>query len=91
MLLAPGRSPTIAERSTIKFKWVTTYLLHIMFDISKIQEQHPWALNSCYNSNIDFCVWILQVNGLQFSPFNHHSFSNQVVPQAGLDVQGWYN
>lgn len=35
-----------------------------MFNISKITEQHPWSLNSCYNRNIDFCIWVLQVAGL---------------------------
>lgn len=50
-----------------------------MFNISKITEQHPWSLNSCYNRNIDFCVWVLQVAGLQLSPFNYHNFSNSKI------------
>lgn len=60
-----------------------------MFNISKITEQQEWSLNSCYNRNIDFCVWVLQVAGLQVSPFNYHNFSNQVLQQAGLDAQAW--
>ncbi len=61
-----------------------------MFDISKIEEQHPWGLNCGYNQNIDFCVWVLLACGLEASPFNYHSFSNQVQKLAGLDVQTWY-
>lgn len=61
-----------------------------MFDISKISEQEPWALNASCNSNIDFCVWILLNSGLQIPPFNYHSSGNQPRHQVSLDAANWY-
>ncbi|WGV29043.1 hypothetical protein [Halotia branconii] len=62
----------------------------IMFDISQISSKQPWALNSSFNSHIDFCVWVLQNSGLQISPFNHHNSTNTSL-QLPLDALSWSN
>jgi hypothetical protein len=61
-----------------------------MFDLSKIEARQPWGLNSSCNPNIDFCVWVLQFDGIHISPFDHHKVGNQRLQQVGLDERAWY-
>jgi hypothetical protein len=61
-----------------------------MFDISKISTVQPWSLNSGFNPNVGFCVWVLQVDGLQVSPFHHHLNGSQILQQVGLNAQTWF-
>lgn len=60
----------------------------LMISLSKGIEQ-PWDLNQGSNRNVDFCVWVLQVDGLQFHPFTHHASGNRILQKLGLDVQTW--
>lgn len=60
-----------------------------MFNFSKIETEQPWGLNSGCNSNVDFCIWVLQVDGLRVPSFNHHPIGNQILQQVGFDAQTW--
>ena len=59
-----------------------------MFNLSRGAEQ-PWDLSQGSNRKVNFCVWILQVDGLQLNPFTHHAHGNRILQELGLDAQAW--
>ncbi|MEL6320498.1 MAG: hypothetical protein AAFQ57_07575, partial [Cyanobacteria bacterium J06626_14] len=44
----------------------------LMISLSRGIEQ-PWDLSQGSNRKVDFCIWVLQVDGLQFHPFTRHA------------------
>lgn len=59
-----------------------------MISLSRGIEQ-PWDLSQGSNRKVDFCIWVLQVDGLQFHPFTRHASGNRIFQELGLDVQTW--
>jgi hypothetical protein len=49
----------------------------------------PWYLSVGYRPFVDFCVWVLQVDGLRAGPFDRHDDGNGVLRSAGMDEPGW--
>jgi hypothetical protein len=41
------------------------------------------------NRYIDFCIWVLQQDGLHVAPFSFHSGRNQLLQAAGLNADTW--
>lgn len=42
-----------------------------------------------FNIYIDFCVWVLQVDGLTVPPFNKHEKGNKILQNQGLTPDRW--
>lgn len=51
--------------------------------------ENPWACDYKFNAAIDFCIWVLQVDGLQVSPFDMHASGDGTLQAAGLDAHAW--
>ena len=51
--------------------------------------EKPQMININFNIDIDYCVWILEFDGLLVSPFNHHPDGNSILRDRGLDESSW--
>jgi hypothetical protein len=38
---------------------------------------------------IDFCCWVLELDGLKFAPFDQHREGSSILRNAGLDQESW--
>jgi len=57
-----------------------------------MQFQHSrsaWFYRMGFAAVIDFCVWILQVDGLQVAPFDQHPDGDRTLRFAGLTDEDW--
>jgi hypothetical protein len=48
-----------------------------------------WFCEYGFNLYVDFCLWTLEVDGLQVPPFAHHPPGDGTLQFAGLDAAGW--
>jgi hypothetical protein len=48
-----------------------------------------WTYRIGFNAAIDFCIWILEVDGLRISPFNLHPDGNKSLRASGLNADNW--
>ena len=56
----------------------------------KQQSQEPaWQWSSDLNLGVNFCVWVLQGDGLAVPPFDRHPAGTLVLQQAGLTADAW--
>ncbi|MGF1490006.1 MAG: hypothetical protein ACFBSE_23205 [Prochloraceae cyanobacterium] len=44
-----------------------------------------------FNSAIDFCIWVLELDGLLSRPFNQHLRGNGLLSKQGMDRSSWKN
>ena len=51
---------------------------------------HAWRMSAGFNLSIDFCVWILEVDGLHVPPFTHHPRYVGQLQTIGLTAATWY-
>lgn len=51
--------------------------------------EHPWFYQQGFNMMIDFCVWVLEEDGLQISPFDVHPDGTGILRRAGLQNVAW--
>lgn len=49
----------------------------------------PWSLFCSFNIMVDFCVWVLEIDGLQVPPFSRHSDGNGMLRARGMDSESW--
>ena len=49
----------------------------------------PWLFRYGFNMMVDFCVWVLEQDGLQVDPFNAHPEGDRTLRSAGLQAQEW--
>ena len=49
----------------------------------------PWLFRYDYSRLIDFCLWVLEKDGLQVSPFDAHLPGDNSLRQAGLQASEW--
>jgi hypothetical protein len=47
------------------------------------------VLHSGFNTNVDFCVWVLEQDGLKVDPFVHHVGGNRALRKQGITETGW--
>lgn len=48
-----------------------------------------WFYETTFNEHIDFCVWVLQVDGLSVPPFSHHPDGDRTLQNHGLNAESW--
>ena len=60
-----------------------------MINLHNENEQEPFGLYQDENIFIDFCVWVLQIDGLQVPPFDKHSAGNGLLSAQGLNATVW--
>lgn len=47
-----------------------------------------------YSRELDFCIWVLEIDGLEVPPFQHHPDGDKSLRKRGLTVdswRGWFN
>jgi len=57
-------------------------------------ERNPWGYSEGSEPTIDFCLWVLQVDGLQVPPFDQHPDGDGSLRVLGLtapDWQSWFH
>lgn len=53
--------------------------------------EKPWGFTSGDNSYIDFCIWVLEKDGLRIPPFDSHPLGNGELQNEGMDAISWQN
>lgn len=48
-----------------------------------------YQLNHGFSKRVDFCIWVLEIDGLQIPPFNFHSDGNGLLRSQGMDGESW--
>jgi hypothetical protein len=43
-----------------------------------------FVLHVTFDSQIDFCIWLLELDGLQVSPFDRHPNGNRILQGKGI-------
>ena len=54
-----------------------------------LHSRNTWVFRYDFSREIDFCVWILEVDGLRVPPFDQHSDGDGLLRTVGLDGAGW--
>jgi hypothetical protein len=49
-----------------------------------------WLFHFDFSSLVDFCVWVLEWDGLHVPPFDHHAGGTGDLRAAGLTAAGWW-
>lgn len=49
----------------------------------------PWAIDQSFNTFVDFCIWVLEIDGLQVPPFDQHPEGNRILQNQGLNADNW--
>jgi len=49
----------------------------------------PWFWSADLNAALNFCVWVLLVDGLHAPPFDRHTAHDGRLRAAGLDPTAW--
>lgn len=52
--------------------------------------ENPWFCSSSTDREADFCIWVLEIDGLRVPPFEHHSDGDGSLRAAGLDEGSWH-
>lgn len=48
-----------------------------------------WIIHSGFSSSVDFCIWVLEVDGLRVPLFDRHIQGNRKLQDKGMDAQSW--
>lgn len=48
-----------------------------------------WGFRFGFTLMVDFCLWVLEVDGLQVPPFDRHPAGDGSLQAVGLDPSGW--
>lgn len=59
------------------------------FKLFTFDPELPWRIDYCFNDFIDFCIWILEIDGLCVTPFDQHPEGNRILQNRGLDAYTW--
>jgi hypothetical protein len=56
-----------------------------------LQPEIPWRIDHGFNADVDFCIWVLELDGLHIPPFDQHREGNSELQTKGLDAESWRN
>jgi len=54
-----------------------------------LHSRNSWYYHQGSDPTIDFCIWVLQVDGLQVPPFDRHPAGDGSLREAGLTADNW--
>jgi hypothetical protein len=49
----------------------------------------PWILRCDFRAAVDFCVWVLEMDGLRVTPFDQHEEGDGSLRSVGLTADEW--
>jgi hypothetical protein len=61
-----------------------------MKTLSSLFSGRSWHYSFGFHSDLDFCFWVLERDGLRVPPFDRHSDGDSSLRAAGLDVASWW-
>jgi hypothetical protein len=53
--------------------------------------EKPWSCSVSFNPYVDFCIWILEADGLRVPPFDKHPSGDGPLQTAGLHAEEWWS
>jgi hypothetical protein len=56
-----------------------------------LQPEIPWRIDHGFNPDVDFCIWVLELDGLHVPTFDQHSQGNSQLQTKGIDTKSWCN
>lgn len=51
--------------------------------------RNSWSFSHGFNMMVDFCIWVLEVDGLQVPPFDQHPEGDGSLRAVGPDALQW--
>jgi len=54
-----------------------------------LHSRSSWTFSGGFDMMVDFCIWVLEVDGLHVPPFDQHPEGDGSLRATGLDAQGW--
>jgi hypothetical protein len=54
-----------------------------------LHSRNSWTFSYGFNMMVDFCTWVLEVDGLHVPPFDQHPEGDGSLRAAGLDAEAW--
>lgn len=48
-----------------------------------------WRIDYGFNIAVDFCIWVLELDGLHVPPFDQHPEGDRILQKRGLDAEAW--
>lgn len=54
-----------------------------------LHSRNSWTFSGGFNMTVDFCIWVLEVDGLYVPPFDQHPEGDGSLRAAGLDAEAW--
>ncbi len=54
-----------------------------------LDKKFPWGFSYSFNLMVDFCVWVLEIDGLRIPPFVQHSDGNKILQKADIKPEDW--
>jgi hypothetical protein len=54
-----------------------------------LHSKDTWGFSEDFSREIDFCVWVLEVDGLHIPPFDQHPDGDGSLRALGLDGENW--
>ena len=61
-------------------------------NLSKVFTINPeisWRIDYGFNHSVDFCIWVLEIDGLRVPPFDQHPEGNRILQNVGLNTDSW--
>ena len=53
------------------------------------RNERGWSIRIGHDTDVDFCLWVLERDGLRVPPFDHHPDGDGTLRAAGLDAASW--
>src|SRR5258708_30030096 len=53
--------------------------------------EKPWSCSVSFNPYVDFCIWVLEADGLRVPPFDKHPSGDGTLQAAGLHADEWWS
>ncbi len=50
-----------------------------------------WVIHSGFSSFVDFCIWVLETDGLKVPLFDLHKQGNRKLQDKGMNAESWSN
>lgn len=55
----------------------------------RVGMENSWTYGCETSMGVDFCLWVLEIDGLRVAPFDRHPDGDAALRQAGLTAQAW--
>ncbi|MDQ6659616.1 MAG: hypothetical protein M3Z24_01470, partial [Chloroflexota bacterium] len=55
----------------------------------RVNTKDPWCYRIDLNDGVNFCIWILMIDGLRVPPFDHHPEGRGFLQEIGLISKNW--